>query len=102
LEVLAMVNQFEKQQTVLRWCNSDQQLADGLTKSTAQDKLRKFLMIGQKWNLHFDEEFVSAKKRRKIDQDDAERIEFSHLSWIEYLEHQSASAKDFVVCKKPG
>ena len=28
LEVLAMVKHFEKQKTVLRWCNSDQQLAD--------------------------------------------------------------------------
>ena len=56
-------------------------------------------MTGQKWNLHFDEEFVSAKKRRKIDQEDAERAEFSDLSWIEYLQRQSASAKDFGVCK---
>ena len=99
LEVLAMVKHFEKQKTVLRWCNSDQQLADGLTKSAAQDKLKRFLMTGQKWNLHFDEEFVSAKKRRKIDQEDAERAEFSDLSWIEYLQRQSASAKDFGVCK---
>eukprot|EP00435_Cladocopium_sp_Y103_P011911 s1821_g3.t1 len=68
LEVLAMVNHFNNQQTILRWCNSDQQLADGLTKSSAQDKLRKFFMMGQKWNLHFDEEFISAKKRRKLNE----------------------------------
>ena len=80
MEVLAMVNHFQEQQTMLRWCNSDQQLADGLTKSSAQDKLRKFLMSGQKWNLHFDEEFVSAKKRRKIEQDKSEDAGFSDLS----------------------
>ena len=97
LEVLAMVNHFQKQQTVLRWCNSDQQLADGLTKSAAQDKLRKFLMTGQKWSLHFDEEFVSAKKRRKLEQ--SEDIEFSDLSWVEFLQRQVVSAKSSGVCK---
>ena len=97
LEVLAMVNHFQKQQTVLRWCNSDQQLADGLTKSAAQDKLRKFLMTGQKWSLHFDEEFVSAKKRRKLEQ--SEDVEFSDLSWVEFLQRQVVSAKSSGVCK---
>ena len=53
-----------EQGTILRWCNSDQQLSDGLTKIKAQDKISKFLGNGQRWNLVFDEKFTAAKKLR--------------------------------------
>ena len=39
LELMAIVEHMEQQGTELRWCNSDQQLADGLTKASAQERL---------------------------------------------------------------
>ena len=64
LELLGLVQNMEKQGTELRWANSDAQLADGMTKISAQDRIRKFLEEDQYWNLIHDEMFVAAKKRR--------------------------------------
>ena len=64
LELLGLVQNMEKQGTELRWVNSDAQLADGMTKISAQDRIRKFLEEDQYWNLIHDEMFVAAKKRR--------------------------------------
>ena len=52
----------QRQETVLRWVNSDQQLADGLTKMQAQDRIRQFLQNHQIWNLQYDANFTAAKK----------------------------------------
>jgi len=54
LEMLGLAQHLMEQKTILRWCNSDQQLSDGLTKTGAQDKVAKFLNNGQRWNLVFD------------------------------------------------
>ena len=65
LELLVLTQNLEKQQTSLRWVNSSQQLADGLTKPSAQDALRAFLAGGQQWNILHDETFTAAKKVHK-------------------------------------
>ena len=65
LELLLLTQNLEKQQTTLRWVNSSQQLADGLTKPSAQDALRAFLAGGQQWNILHDETFTAAKKVQK-------------------------------------
>ena len=65
LELLGLVENMGRQDTQMRWCDSDAQLADGLTKLSAQDRVRKFLQAGQLWNLVHDEKFVSAKKKKK-------------------------------------
>ncbi|CAJ1424602.1 unnamed protein product, partial [Effrenium voratum] len=65
LELLGLVENMGRQDTQMRWCDSDAQLADGLTKLSAQDRARKFLQAGQLWNLVHDEKFVSAKKKKQ-------------------------------------
>ena len=62
LELLSLVQQMDMQKTQLRWCNSNAQLADGMTKVQAQDRIRKFLEDGQRWNLVYDDTFTAAKK----------------------------------------
>ena len=62
LELLHLVQNMQRQETVLRWVNSDQQLADGLTKMQAQDRIRQFLSNHQLWNLQYDANFTAAKK----------------------------------------
>ena len=62
IELLSLVQQMDLQKTELRWCNGDAQLADGLTKVQAQDRLRRFLEKGQRWNIVYDDTFTAAKK----------------------------------------
>lgn len=90
LEILALVQNLEKQGTELRWCNSDAQLADGLTKMSAQDRLKKFLIGNQIWNLCYDEKFTSAKRlRRQAREDEAQDIQ-----WIDLLARSSRHSHD--------
>ena len=96
LELLGITEHIVAQRTILRWCNSDAQLADGLTKLQAQDRIRKFLQGGQLWNLAYDENFTSAKRLRQqssmarshdgageVPEDDGMR----DRSWLELLSH---------------
>ena len=75
VEGLALKQALQETRTVMRWCPSDQNLADALTKSSvpAVEMLRSFLTEGT-WRLVYDPEFVSARKRkaqrRKIDDED--------------------------------
>ena len=62
LEVMGLSQHLVEQETILRWCNSDQQLSDGMTKISAAEKVSKFVRSGQRWNLLFDESFTAAKK----------------------------------------
>jgi hypothetical protein len=48
-----------------RWVNSDQELADGLTKPWKFDQLIKAMQKGC-WRIIFDPDFVSARKARKL------------------------------------
>lgn len=97
LELMGLVQHIEEQKTKLRWCNSDQQLADGLTKASAQDRLKQFLLKGQRWNLRYDEEFVSAKKTRKRIREEEDAAD--DVSWIEFLQGLAAPAKESGVCE---
>ena len=51
----------------MEWCDSDHQLADGLTKSSKQDSLKKFLTAGT-WKLRHPGAFMSARRRRALEQ----------------------------------
>ena len=103
LELMGIMQHIKEQRTELRWCNSDQQLADGMTKASAQDRLRKFLLGGQLWSLQYDENFTSAKKKRKLDNEQAAAADetegLSDLSWIEFLQRSHVSATTLGACK---
>ena len=62
LEVMGLSQHLVEQETTLRWCNFEQQLADGMTKISAVEKISKFVRSGPRWNLLFDESFTAAKK----------------------------------------
>ena len=64
LEVLGLSQHLMEQDTTLRWVNSHQQLADGMTKISAADGVMQFLKKQQRWNLLYDESFTAAKKLR--------------------------------------
>ena len=100
LELLGLVQHMIEQKTELHWCNSDAQLADGLTKTSAQDRIKRFLVSGQMWNLKYDENFVSAKKIKKslkeAEAGDGPRT--TDPSWLDLLrlrQSQSHTASDF-------
>ncbi|CAE7345527.1 GIP [Symbiodinium sp. KB8] len=65
LELQALSQHIQEQETTLLWCDSDHQLADGMTKSQKQDCIKKLLLSGV-WRLRFDDAFISAKKRRSM------------------------------------
>ena len=67
LELLALSQRLEAQKTVLLWCDSDHMLADGLTKASKQDVLKRFLSHGT-WRIRYDGAFISAKRRRQMRQ----------------------------------
>ena len=88
LEVLGLIENLQRQGTTLRWVNSAAQLADGMTKVSAQDRVRQFLEKGQIWNLAYDKEFISAKKRITAGRplhDLSEEDHFSDITWLELL-----------------
>ena len=91
---MAIVEHLERQSTTLRWCNSDQQLSDGLTKTGAQDKVAKFLNNGQRWNLVFDEKFTAAKRLRAAKSVAA--VDFTtnvDPSWLDVLSRTSGHVR---------
>ena len=49
----------------MKWCHGEANLADGLTKETARTQLDNFYSGGCTWSLVYDNDMVSARKRRK-------------------------------------
>ena len=97
LELMAVAENLRKQKTPLLWVSSDAQLADGLTKSGAQDHMKNFLQQGQIWNVKFDPQFIAAKKKSKEDrmtQSVPEKSSTPSTEWalslIEMLQHTHA------------
>ena len=89
LEILALVQNMKLQATELRWCNSDMQLADGLTKVGAQDRMRRFLEEGQQWNVVYDPKFIAAKKLRArrlpADAPETEELGLGESTWLDLI-----------------
>ena len=65
LELAALQQHISEQGTLVLWCDSDRQLADGLTKSSKQEVVKSFLITGT-WRLRMDGAFISAKKRKSM------------------------------------
>eukprot|EP00435_Cladocopium_sp_Y103_P076093 s5_g76.t1 len=94
LEVLGLSQHLLEQGTILRWCNSDQQLSDGMTKIGAQDTIARFLNNGQKWNLVFDEKFTAAKKLKAAKTAVVNFSTNADPSWLDVLSRTSGHVKD--------
>ncbi|CAE7219859.1 RE1 [Symbiodinium sp. KB8] len=89
LELLAVSQRLEAQKTNLLWCDSDHQLADGLTKSSKQDVLKRFLSYGS-WRIRYDGAYISAKKRRMMNKEAEEPEDSTFLQFL-----FSANTKSF-------
>ena len=91
-ELLAIRENMVRQDTSLLWVSSEAQLADGLTKSAAQDQFRLFMLRGQCWNVKYDPQFVAAKKKPKIETVDLDGMSEEELSpdctWCEFLQRR--------------
>ncbi|CAE7726789.1 RE1 [Symbiodinium sp. CCMP2592] len=66
LDLMGLSDQIREQETVLEWCDSDWQLADGLTKASKQDALKRFLANGT-WKLRLPGAFMSAQRRKAME-----------------------------------
>ncbi len=102
LELLAVTESMNRQNTPLLWVASDVQLADGLTKSAAQDQLRVFLAKNQEWVVVYDPNFTAAKKKNKRVTPDESPAEMTStmrtedMTWAELIRQTSApSSKRF-------
>ena len=100
LELLSIRENMTKANARLLWVSSDAQLADGLTKASAADLMKTFMMKGQLWNVKYDPGFVAAKKKRRLNPEsqepEPELIEDE--SWHTFQRRQATSAKTFRPC----
>ena len=103
LELLALQDSMGRNSTQLLWVSSDAQLSDGLTKSSAQDAFKAFMMKGQRWNVRFDPGFVAAKKKKMATSTPLPPELWDHElipeSWQNLIsQRRNASAKSFGAC----
>ena len=63
LELLAYEKCIEEVGIITRWCHSEANLADSLTKASAVAPIESY-MVSQSWSLVHDPEQLSAKKRK--------------------------------------
>eukprot|EP00435_Cladocopium_sp_Y103_P024092 s1073_g5.t2 len=85
LEVMGLSQHLVEQGTTLRWCNSDQQLADGMTKISAQDRISNFIKGNQRWNLLYDESFTAAKKLKAAKTAAEPDLEVKDPTWLDLM-----------------
>ena len=64
LELLSLCERVREGGTVIRWVNSDAQVADSLTKPTKPGVLHQLLQSGR-WRLSYDPNFTSAKRLKQ-------------------------------------
>eukprot|EP00439_Symbiodinium_sp_Y106_P061014 s615_g9.t1 len=65
LELMSVSQHLVEQRTLLQWCDSDHQAADGMTMSQKQDVVKKLVATGR-WKFRLDGAFISAKKRKAM------------------------------------
>ena len=68
IEIKITVERMQAACGMMRWCNSHQQLADGVTKAAARAKLAMELRRGVHC-LRYDPEYVASKKVKQEDKD---------------------------------
>ena len=92
LELLAIRENMVRQDTQLLWVSSEAQLADGLTKASAQDQFRLFMLRGQCWNVKYDPQFTAAKKKPKVMDDRLDEMSEVELepdcTWQEFIQRR--------------
>ncbi len=64
IEMISVQQSLRAEEVHLRWIHGEANLADSLTKETADEPLRSFLAPPQRWRLVYDAHMRSAKARR--------------------------------------
>lgn len=72
IEVAIVAERVSEMKATWKWVNSDQQVADGLTKPSAKEKFDNVLHRGNH-RLLFDPQFTAAKKISKMEKEEQER-----------------------------
>ena len=65
IELFALKESQRRTDLIVRWVNSDAQLANTLTKKGEEHQISKFLALGQRWRIVYDPSMFSAKERKK-------------------------------------
>ena len=65
IELQGLRDSVDECNTDMRWCHSDIQLADGMTKSKMRERVISFLKR-PRWRLVLDQTYTSATKRKKM------------------------------------
>ena len=79
IEILSIRERTQQTGICVKWCDSDQQLADGLSKPFHYDQLVDLLSLGV-ISVIFDPLFTSAKKKRQMLRQ--ERLEKTHHALV--------------------
>eukprot|EP00959_Pyramimonas_sp_CCMP1952_P303163 6343568-Pyramimonas_sp.AAC.1 len=69
LELMAFERCIEETGLIVRWCHSEANLSDSLTKASAYGPIELYMRSGS-WVLVYDEEQLSAKKRKETNKND--------------------------------
>ena len=72
IEVLSIRERTKDTGIIVRWVDSDQEFADGLSKPFHYDHLQSIFRLGV-LSIHFDPLFISAKKKRQLYRKSCER-----------------------------
>ena len=93
IEILSIRERTSQTGILVKWCDSDQQLADGLSKPFHYDQLIDLLSLGVV-SVVFDPLFVSAKRKRQMQRQ--ERLEKTQFASSEDSRNQCQKEKGSV------
>ena len=79
-ELTLSIAQALKIDTMMRWVNGTEQLADSLTKASSRRVMHQFLAGSQYWKLVFDEKFTAGRKIKKRDL--LEKLRSAEVSFV--------------------
>ena len=65
IEMVGIQQSFKAEDVILRWVHSESNLADSLTKDSAEEPLRTFLSGKQRWRLVQDPLMRSTRRRKQ-------------------------------------
>ena len=97
IELLGIKERLQQANVRCRWVSGDQELADGLTKPWQGDQLIKALEKAR-WQIVFDPEFMSAKRKKQLNQIQKRHGESNWLDAVMMLDERCHGQKYFWGC----
>ena len=97
IELLGIKERLRQANVRCRWVSGDQELADGLTKPWQGDQLIKALEKAR-WRIVFDPEFMSAKRKKQLNQIHKRHGESNWFDAVLMLDERCHGQKYFWGC----